>query len=234
MVNKVEGMILRSPDAHKIVVTVPGTPIPVGTVTRTNPQEHNAQLLSLLVQLRDALEKSPTQILLKNADSAESSLGNQEEDEEVLLNVLVKALSGAIDCIDLVISKQLLAPLVAGIVTHLKGVLLPLLKESFSTAPTRTHVHDESPYGVDSFSPVQALLKVLPEIMKVHMLSLTSCPPVTCAVEELGLRILHLYVTVAALIRSVIYSLYRTEYSHLATTEQYVNFCVPYYFVTDM
>ena len=202
MVSKVEGMISFAPDAQKILIALPGAPIPVGTVTRTTPQEHNAQLLGLLVQLRDALGKTPVQV------SSRSSEGGEREHpvegvEEPTLGVLIRSLKGAIVCLDTVISKQILAPFISAIASHVKTVLLPLLKEGVSTATVtvRAPGHDDNQQGVDCSRPVQAIVKMLPEVVKVHLLSLSACPPVTSAVEELGLRILHLYVTVAALIR---------------------------------
>lgn len=203
MVSKVEGMISFAPDVHKILIALPGAPIPVGTVTRTAPQEHNAQLLGLLVQLRDALGKTPLQVSSRGGEGGEPSEGVEEQ----TLGVLTRSLKGAIVCLDTVISKQILAPLITAISSHVKTVLLPLLKEGVSTVPAsvRALAHEDQ-QGVDCSRPVQTIVKLLPEVVKVHLLSLATCPPVTGAVEELGLRILHLYVTVAALIRYFLFS----------------------------
>ena len=231
MVSKVEGMVQHKPDSIRIVAPVGSTPGHSGVgggVMRTSLQEHNAQLLGLLAQLRDALERTPSYVLAKiSNDSIDSGLGadkekdkdkdrdhekekekekeKEDEVENTSLSLLTKAMNNAIVFIDSVITKQLLAPLLSAITAHLKTILLPLVKEAVSSVPARTHTHvqhGEGPIGVDCSRPVQALLTILPDIMKIHVLSLHSCPPVTCAIEELGLRILHLYVTVAALIRS--------------------------------
>lgn len=230
MVSKVEGMVQHKPDSVRIVAPVGNTPGHSGGVgggvSRTSVQEHNAQLLGLLAQLRDALERTPSYVLAKAShDSIDSGLGGdkdkdnnkdkerdhekekekEKEDEEqnTSLSLLTKAMNNAIVFIDSVITKQLLAPLLAAITVHLKTILLPLVKEGVVSAPVRTstHVQHGESIGVDCSRPVQALLTILPDIMKIHILSLHSCPPVTSAIEELGLRILHLYVTIAALIR---------------------------------
>ena len=236
MVSKVEGMVQHKPDSVRIVAPIGSTPGHSGVgggVMRTSLQEHNAQLLGLLAQLRDALERTPSYVLAKiSNDGLDSGLGTdkekekekdkdkdrerdnekekekerEDEEENTSLSLLTKAMSNAIAFIDSVITRQLLAPLLSAITAHLKSILLPLVKEGVSSAPVRTpaHVHHgDGPIGVDCSRPVQALLTILPDIMKIHVLSLHSCPPVTRAIEELGLRILHLYVTVAALIRSV-------------------------------
>ena len=223
-------MVQHKPDSVRIVAPIGSTPGHSGGVgggvSRTSVQEHNAQLLGLLAQLRDALKRTPSYVLAKALhDSIDSGLGGdkdkdnnkdkegdhekekekEKEDEEqnASLSLLTKAMNNAIVFIDSVITKQLLAPLLAAITAHLKTILLPLVKEGVVSAPVRTptHVQHGESIGVDCSRPVQALLTILPDIMKIHILSLHSCPPVTSAVEELGLRILHLYVTIAALIR---------------------------------
>lgn len=235
MVSKVEGMVQHKPDSIRIVAPVGSTPGHSGVgggVSRTSLQEHNAQLLGLLAQLRDALERTPSYVLTKvSNDSTDSGLGGdkdkdkekdkdkdretdkekekekEDEEENTSLSLLTKAMNNAIVFIDSVITRQLLAPLLSAITSHLKTILLPLVKEGVSSTPARTPSyvqHGEGPIGVDCSRPVQALLTILPDIMKIHILSLHSCPPVTRAIEELGLRILHLYVTVAALIRYII------------------------------
>ena len=118
-----------------------------------------------------------------------------------MMALLVQSLKGSLACIDLVITKQLLSPLVDAITTHIKGLLLPLLKEGISPQNrTQTNVH-ENPSSMDCSRSVQAVLLTLPEMLRVHLLAVASCPPVACAIEEVGLRVFHLYVTVAALVR---------------------------------
>ena len=243
MVSKVEGMILHTPDTQRIQVPTPN-PSSMGgivnsTVTRTVSQEHNSQLLSLLAQLRDALDKTPDQVLTRNvtdsninsnisinnkSSSGSGSTGasgvvgggggnknastshHDDEDEIIrMTSLLLQSLKGALTCVDLVITKQLLAPLLDTITTHLKSILLPLLKEGISTTPMASNVLLENPSSVDCSRPVQAVLKILPEILRVHLFSLASCPPVACAIEELGFRVLHLYVTIAALVRYALF-----------------------------
>ena len=224
MVSKVEGMVLHTSDAHKINGSTPNTSSGSSgastAVARTSSQEHNGQLFNLLAQLRDALDKMPANVLIRNSSDsynksssiASSSIGgggggnesiahhhDDEIEESRMTSLLIQSLKGAITCIDLVISRQLLSPLLEAITTHLKSVLLPLLKEGAST--NRTGIHAESSSGVDCSSQVQILVKLIPEILRIHLISMANCPPLASAVEELGLRVLHLYITVAALVR---------------------------------
>ena len=222
MVSKVEGMVLHTSDAHKINGSTPNTSSGSSgvstSVARTSSQEHNGQLFNLLAQLRDALDKMPANVLTRNSSdgysksssSASGSIGaggnelvshhhDDEIEESRMMSLLKQSLKGALTCIDLVISRQLLSPLLEAITTHLKSILLPLLKEGASI--NRTGMNTETSLGVDCSGPVQALVKLIPEILKVYLISMASCPPLASAVEELGLRVLHLYITVAALVR---------------------------------
>jgi hypothetical protein len=92
----------------------------------------------------------------------------------------------------------------------MKTILLPLLKEGVTTTPTSTTAPtpasasaQDPAVQVDCSRAVQALLKHLPELAKTYLLTLAKCPAVTAAAAELGLRVMHLYVTIACLARPV-------------------------------
>ena len=96
MASKVEGMILHTNDSHKIQVNTTTLPTHTTTHTTTNtstttntisviqnpivvrtaPQEHNVQLLNLLAQLRESVEKTPVQVLAKSTHSASGASGS--------------------------------------------------------------------------------------------------------------------------------------------------------------
>ena len=208
MVSKVESMVVNTLDAKKIVVQgmAPTAGAPASTAVlnasgRTSPQEHNAQLVALLAQLREALLRMPGQVL------AAAAAGNKGLDEDTVATthkqtVMSKVLRTALACIDEMTGRQLLAPLVDAITGYLKGVLMPLLKEGVA-ATTTTTANDSSSLQVDCSRAVQQLTKQLPDLSKTYLLSLAKCPAVSAAASELGLRILHLYVTVASLVRPV-------------------------------
>ena len=211
MVSKVESMVVNTMDAKKIVVqgVAPTAGAPASTAVlnasgRTSPQEHNAQLVALLAQLREALLRMPAQVLTAAA------AGNKGLDEDVVAmahkqTVMSKVLWTALACIDEMTGRQLLAPLVDAITGYLKGVLMPLLKEGVAATTTSTahNNNDSSSVQVDCSRAVQQLTKQLPDLAKTYLLSLAKCPAVSAAASELGLRILHLYVTVASLVRPV-------------------------------
>ena len=131
--------------------------------------------------------------MLKNHEA-----GDEEED---VTSLLLGSLKGAVMCVDLVIVKQLLSPLVDAITAHVKIILLPLLKEGVTSQTLQTPSHRDDASVCSR--PVQTLVKLIPDIIRAHLQSLANCPPVGCAMEEMGLRVLHLYVTVASLVRCV-------------------------------
>ena len=211
MVSKVESMVVNTVDAKKIVVQgmapTPGATASTAVLNasgRTSPQEHNAQLVALLAQLREALLRMPAQVL------AAAAAGNKGLDEDGVVTthkqtVMSKVLWAALACIDEMTGRQLLAPLVDSITGYLKGVLMPLLKEGVASTTTTSanSSNDSSSVQVDCSRAVQQLTKQLPDLAKTYVLSLAKCPAVSAAASELGLRILHLYVTVASLVRPV-------------------------------
>jgi hypothetical protein len=75
----------------------------------------------------------------------------------------------------------------------LLGVLLPLVKEGASVQGDST----------ECSKPVQTFIKQLPELVKTYITTLSNCPATLLANQEFGLRILHVYVTIASLIRPV-------------------------------
>jgi hypothetical protein len=120
--------------------------------------------------------------------------------------LVTRVLRAALAVIDDVAARQVLAPLVDAIAAHVKTQLLPLLKEGVTTTNTAGGVGgpgDGAGVQVDCSRAVQIVAKQLPDLAKTYLLGLAKCPAVTAALEELGLRVLHVYVTVAALARPV-------------------------------
>lgn len=196
LITKIEGMVQASPDSSKMDSG--------RKFARTSAQDHNYQLMVLITQLRDAVEKLPSQVvklLDENAVSAE---------EDARLNAIRSAVSSynavSIERIDSLAGRVLMAPLVDSIVEYFKGVFLGLYKEG------STITHTSSSAGLSSSSDmnnsdcskaVQLVLKQFPEAVAVHLTSLPKHPSVVWAVEEAGRRLLVLYVTVIVLLRPV-------------------------------
>jgi hypothetical protein len=57
MVSRMEGMVQTSADCQRMD--------PLKGFARTSPQEHNHQLMVLATQLRDAVEKLPSQVCVR-------------------------------------------------------------------------------------------------------------------------------------------------------------------------
>ena len=243
MVTKVEGMILNSPEAQRIS--------PLNNFAKTSSQEHNALLVSLLAQLKEALDKMPLQVLKAAQEAPGGSLGvtftGSSEDvgmegagagageasaEATLAGVLAE-LSGLAAAssatVEELTSRQLLAPLVTALSAHVKSLLFGLPKEGVaqSQAPSSSASAKGSGAEVECSRAVQTAVKQLPELIKAHLAGLPKSPLVTEATEELCLRVMHAYVSAASLVRPV------TEASRLRTAkdmgalEVVVSTCAP-------
>lgn len=236
MVTKVEGMILNSPEAQRIS--------PLNNFAKTSSQEHNALLVSLLAQLKEALDKMPLQVLKAAQEAPGSSLGvafmAAGEDagmegtgvasaEATLAGVLAElnGLAAASSAtVEELTSRQLLAPLVSALSAHVKTVLFGLPKEGVAQAQTQAPSSSASA-EVECSRAVQTAVKQLPELIKAHLAGLPKSPLVVEATEELCLRVMHAYVSAASLVRPVTEASRLRTAKDMAALEVVVSTCAP-------
>lgn len=218
--SKVEDMILNTADVKKIS--------PSNSFAKNHAQDHNSQLIVLLSQLQDAIKKLPDQLIAtviseSNSSGLSSSIlsstsaiyltdniststvdGLLSKDsisqgvisQELLSKEISLVFVSAIGMIDELSAKQLYAPLLDNVLTYIKSVLINIpTKES---APTQS----SSVGGVIECSKsVQLLQKQIPELLQSYISQFPKSSLLAAVNEEFCLRVMHLYVTVASLIR---------------------------------
>jgi hypothetical protein len=224
MLSKIEGMVISGPETRKLSSQ--------NNFLRTSKQEHNGQLLVLLLQFQDALEKIHSNVTKQSEEalssgnmlsSALSSMGaggtgmsEQQSEKQRLESVsfeIHKVVRVATRSIRQIGSTQILDPIVDLLSGYVKSVLLGLLKEGFVSKPASRPTPAKfgaiavgGPMDVSSMDcsiAVQTLLKQVGLMVSQHITSLPPSPVVDAALQELSIRIMHSYVTVAALSRPV-------------------------------
>ena len=120
---------------------------------------------------------------------------------QIMYEDLNESIKGAIAYVEDLSCRQLLYPLIDSMISHVRSVLIGLLKEgvSLSTVELGPNAEDE----VECSIAAQTVIHQVPEMMKSHLLSLPKTTSVVAATEELCLRILTTYVSIASLLRPV-------------------------------
>jgi len=233
MLSKIEGMIINSNET-KVISSQ-------NNFARTHAQQHNYQLYVLLSQLIDSLENIPN-ILLdqsnaiennKSTNSSSSSSMDARGTAVVFSKVLKRenleafkqikrSVTTTRKWIDALGQKQILNSIISAISHYSTSILINIHKEGViaskgpmkgSTINMQTTAKDVNETTVECSQAVQLLIKNLPIIIKTHLSSLPSSKGVDVALEEACLRVMHSYITIAALIRPV------TESSRLRTAK---------------
>lgn len=148
MLSKIEGMVLHTAESRALSAS--------NNFSRTHAQAHNASLLVLLVQLKEALQKIPGQVQAAGADAASSVLlsssgasqgsggsaaaatattdtikhhqhQNQQQHQEV--RDIERAVALAAQWIEELAQRQILEPTVAIISGHVTAALVLMHKE---------------------------------------------------------------------------------------------------------
>jgi len=189
----------------------------------------NTQLVVLLGSLKEALEKLPQAVVKAAIEAPGSALGanaagagTSDDSHLALLQLPGSSSSGAV-AVDAVVSaavvvlaelkalvasacaileeltaRQLVSPLVEALATHLKTLVFALPKEGLIQGGGGSGNAD-----VECSRAVLVVVKQLPELVKAHLGSLPPSPLVTAATEELCIRVMHAYISAAALVRPV-------------------------------
>lgn len=225
MLTKIEGMVINSPETRKISVT--------NNFLRTQQQEHNGQLVALLIQFRDALERIPSQVMKYAIDNSsinyETTLRNGHNKSGITNNnynnchsnysdktatsfaTITKAMNEsvlvAINEIEELCQKQVLSGIIDVLANYITSQLLSIHKEGVVTvlAPKNisTGSTDMEESSIECSTALQSVTKQLPTIIRVHLQSLPKCELVEKAIEEICLRTINSYVSISALLRPV-------------------------------
>jgi hypothetical protein len=266
MLSKIEGMIVNTQDVRVLSSA--------NSFARTHSQTHNANLVVLLAQFKEALLKIPGAVLAGAAEastsqlksttttaakppsgvaaaattsahssagasgsSSSSSVDGVSASQQAAVREVERAVKLTVQWIEELAQKQILDTIVSLLSSYVTSVIVTIHKEGVvgssaasaskaaggggggSTPATSGGYTGKAPIStlqetaLDCSSAVQTLVKQLPLMLKSHLFSLPRCDAVDAAAEELYVRILHSYVTVAALLRPV------TEASRLRTAK---------------
>lgn len=203
LLTKVEGMVSNGLESTRIHLSKDGRYV------KTNQQEHNIQLLQLLSQLTDFVEKLPAQIIKVTKDSPSFALSRllgpdgvgldgECSGEAVLEHEMKYFVSESIRCAHELAGRQLLHPLVDALALHFRHLLLGLLKEGATggTGPSKTltTLLDQFPQAAETF---------LVSSSTSSTKSSSATLPVPVALKELCARLILTYTSIAALRRPV-------------------------------
>lgn len=204
LTTKIEGMVQTTPDTKKMD--------PSKNFARSAPQDHNYQLMVLLTQLRDAVEKLPLQVV-KLLDEIGASADTDQRLKDIQL-AISSSNSVSIERIDNLAGRLLIAPLVDAISEYFRGVILGLYKEGNSAPSAALPRETGETQDGDCSRTIQAVLAQFPEAVRLHLLSLPRHPAVLWGVDEACKRIMVLYVSTVVLIRPM------TELTRLRTSAE--------------
>lgn len=246
---KIEQMILHTPESRKIFTTSTSGSSSVNQAAnnisqfqRTSTQEHNGQLFLLLHQLKESLEKLPSQLIKQyedlsyaNPHLSTSTIANDEfktpgkeftssrtttqknssGKQMVISNELEESISLLMNQIDDLSQRQIVETFVTLVATYChthfynlykEGIIHPNSKNSgansFSFLSLNTNTSSNEELELSS-NTVQLLIKQYPMLIKTYLLVLPKGPLIDKAIEELSIRILQGYISIAALVRPV-------------------------------
>lgn len=177
-------------------------------------QDHNSQLVLLLSNLTESLDKLPNQVLrtvnetpTTGFDSSFASVadyskyqtfegGTCKGDIKIssLKLILGDIVSSCQKRINTLLSEQLLLPVVDSLTLYMRSHLLGGLKEGSLKAGKQAEVISKDPSKT-----MQSLVKVLPELCRFYLQSLAAHSSVSSAVEELIARAECIFVSISAL-----------------------------------
>jgi hypothetical protein len=201
LATKIEGMIQNVPDIKKIDVGK--------NFARNGAQEHNAQLVTLIAQMREALEKLPAQVRKALEDSGGVSGADASNVVAAVEKIITSFNTASLQRLDDLASRQLLNPIIDCIAEHARSLLIPMLREAAVSSGPGGSVAMSPGVGAlemgssDCSKAVQGVLKQIPEIVRVHLQSFPSMPCVAWALEELSRRLLFSFMSVVVLVRPV-------------------------------
>lgn len=209
--SKVEDMILNTHDTKKIQVQSSNNQV---SFTKNHAQDHNAQLIALLSQLKEAILKLPDQVIAAvGQEINQQTLASVENVSQINHNVISKEISGifqsAVASIDDLAARQLYAPLLDNICSYVESVILTLV-----ASPTVSLSSSTDPAApMECSKPVQILQKQIPDLLQTFLFSLPKSSIRSLVLEEFALRFMYMYLSITVLTRPV------NEASRLRTSQ---------------
>lgn len=185
MLSKVEGMVLVSQDARSLTSA--------NGFARTQAQTHNANLLALLVQFKEALLRIPDQLQVARSDAAVGEEGGSAGGRG--REAAHTAVLSAAKMIEDLAQGQIVAPVVTLIGSYVTSVAVTLISEGAVSAPSPAPSPAATPAAAGNLggytgkvpqvpgtpldasalecsSAVQTLLRNLPTLLRAQMLNL--------------------------------------------------------------
>jgi len=212
--SKVEGMVYSGPEVLNISTEK-------SVFVKNQFQDHNSQLVLLLVNLTETLDKLPNQIVrvVNESPSASAfdssfassvsdtysskyqSLDNNSHKSEskvvALKSILNDVVSKCQKRINNLLSEQLLVPVIDSLTTYVRSHLLGGLKEG--SLKTTGGKQQTEAITKDPSKTMQSLIKLLPGLLRCYLQSLANHPTVSSAIEEFVARMECLFVSISAL-----------------------------------
>lgn len=194
--NKVEGLIIY--DSNKINIINETNNASSVSYIKNSEQEHNSQLITLMINLRETLEKLPYNVIKLSKEMPGSVFSNESINGDTYALEIQGylndcALSG-INAVDDLTSTHLLQPLVNTLCNYVKSSsFVALNKEGVSSSTT----------NVESSRAMQALTSNIPTIVHTYIASLGSSKNelLVIATEEFLLRIVSIFISVCCMLR---------------------------------
>ena len=211
MMTKIEGMVINTAETRKISSQ--------NNFQRTSQQEHNSQLFVLLLQFKEALQKIPQQVLKSASENANNS--NNATIDSNILQEMERAVTTATNSIDELANKQILDSIVALLSGYIKSVLTSLHKEGVTSLNTTKNNPNSTE---DCSAAVLTLSKQVPIMLKSYITAcLPKCDIVDKAVEEICIRLMNLYVSIASLCRPMSEALRLRTAKDMSTIEVFLS-----------
>ena len=194
--NKVEGLVIY--ESNKVNVINETNNASSVSYIKNSEQEHNSQLITLMINLRETLEKLPYNVI----KSGKETPGSVFSSESIIGDAYVLEVQGHLnDCaltgisiVDDLTNTYLLQPLVNTLCTHVKSTaFVTLNKEGVSSSGT----------SMESSRAMQALVSNIPTMVHTYITSLGSSKNelLVMATEEFLLRIVSIFTSVCCLLR---------------------------------
>lgn len=226
MLSKIQDLVIHNQESRKVGtinstggmsnISTSGATVP--SFQRNNAQEQNLQLFVLLLQLKESLEKIPTQIMkyldenalltvpqMKGSSEEKNKSSSKEHflTHSTIMKEIQKTMTIAVFQIYELTVREILSPIIETISDYVLTTLLPLQKESIlylnkSTPSSAVAVN------LDCSLAVQNLLRQLPSLLKTYLFILPknyTTILIEYAMEEIAMRVIQSYLSIACLSR---------------------------------
>lgn len=226
MLSKIQDLVIHNQESRKVGtinstggtsnISTSGAAAP--SFQRNNAQEQNLQLFVLLLQLKESLEKIPTQIMKYLDENALLTVpqmkGSSEEKvkssskehfltHSTIMKEIQKTMTIAVFQIYELTVREILSPIIETISDYVLTTLLPLQKESILYLNKSTP-SSAAAVNLDCSLAVQNLLRQLPSLLKTYLFILPknyTTILIEYAMEEIAMRVIQSYLSIACLSR---------------------------------